>query len=127
MEIVMTGEVPEYPQLRRHERRCVLGFSTDPGYGTYYVMLDENCRSGPEARVVPIPAGCCDIRDGCLPPSWSLDHHWVQSEQRTVIRLGPHAWVANWAGWMQRLALGDEATLIGAWQHAECRSVLDDG
>lgn len=126
MEIVLTNEVPECPQLAKYDRRTVLGFSTDPGYGTYYVMLDEGHRSGPEARVVPIPAGCCDIRINCLPPGWSLDHHWVQCEQRTVIRLGPHAWVAHWAHWMERLALGDGPTLEEAWRHAECHSVLDE-
>ncbi len=127
MEIVMTGEVSQYPQLSKHERRTVLGFSTDPGYGTYYVLLDEDSRSGPDAQVVPVPAGCCDIRNGCLPPSWSLDHHWVQAEQRTVIRLGPHAWVANWTGWMERLLLGDGPTLAEAWIGAECRPVRGEG
>lgn len=127
MKIIFTGEVPEYPQLQRHWQRTVLGFSTDAGYSTYYVMLDERCRSGSEASVVPIPAGCCDIVDPCIPPSWSFDQHLDSVGPRTVIRLGPHDWIAHWGAWMQRLAVGDEATLIAVWADAQCGGVSDWG
>ena len=127
MEIILTCGVAEHPQLRKHERRTVLGFSTEPGYATYYVLLDEERRAGSETRVVSIAAGCCDISDGRLPPSWSFDHHWVQCEQRAVIRFGPHAWVAQWSEWMQRLGLGDEDAVAEAWHHATSRPTVGDG
>lgn len=123
MEIIFIARVPQYPELLDGERRTVLGLSTDAGYTAYYVMLDEGCRSGPEARVVPVPVGCCDISDPCLPSAWSLDHQWVAAEGRSLMRLGPHAWVADWSGWMERLALGDEHSLAEAWEHAKCGRV----
>lgn len=126
MEIVLTHEVPNHPQLRKHERRTVLAFSTDPGSGVYYVMEEEQCLSGSEAQVVAVPAGFCDIRDGSLRSGWLLDHHWNQAENRTVIRLGPQAWVADWDRRMELLALGDESTIAEAWRHAERLPVLLD-
>lgn len=126
MEITFTGQVPQYPELHQGDRRTVLGMSTDAGYTSYYVMLDERQGCGPGARVVPVPVGCCDISDGCLPPLWSLDHQWVAVEGRSVLRLGPHGWVAHWSDWMERLAVGDPQTLAEAWEHARCGRVFDE-
>ena len=126
MEVIITEQVPQYPELAPCERRTVLGLSTDAGYSTYYVMLDERCRSGMAARVVAVPLGCCDISDGCLPPSWSLDQQLLTIEGRTVMHIGPHGWVAHWSAWMERLAVGDERTLAEAWQHAQCGRVTGE-
>lgn len=126
IEIIFTALVSQYPELSAGERRTVLGLSTDAGYTAYYVMLDERCASGPEAQVIPIPAGCCDISDHCLPRAWSFDAERVECEGRTKLRLGPHAWVAHWGDWMERLAVGDEATVAEAWEHARCGRVSDE-
>ncbi len=126
MEVIITEQVPQYPELSRCERRTVLGLSTDAGYSTYYVMLDERFRGGTAARVVAVPFGCCDISDGCLPPSWSLDQQLLAIEGRTVMHIGPHGWVAHWSAWMERLAVGDEDTLAEAWEHAQCHRLADE-
>ncbi|MEZ5383843.1 MAG: hypothetical protein R2754_18850 [Microthrixaceae bacterium] len=126
MKIIVTQEIPDYPQLQRHWQRRVLAYSTDAGFGTYFVMLDERCRRGRSARVVAVPSGCCDILDGRLPSSWSLDVLWVPTEQRSTLRLGPSAWVENWQQWMERLMVGDEPTLVAAWEVAGFSPALDD-
>ena len=126
MEVTFTDRVPHAPGLGVGERRTVLGLSTDAGYTTYYVMLDERRRVGMRARVVSVPSGCCDISDGCLPPSWSFDQQLEVIQGRTVLRVGPHGWVAHWGVWMERLAVGDGDALAEAWKHAQCERVTKE-